>query len=126
MNVAITQLAEVRSKGVQVLLVGEVPRASFNIPDCLAVQRLAPVACELPVAEALPAILSENQSGVAASAGINYWNPSEKICPDGVCTWISDNRVMFIDAGHLSATYAMSLKESLGVILRSMVSVSTP
>jgi len=126
MNVAITQLAEVRSKGVQVLLVGEVPRASFNIPDCLALRRLAPVACELPVAEALPAILSENQIGVAASAGINYWNPSEKICPDGVCTWISDNRVMFIDAGHLSATYAMSLKESLGVVLGSMVSARTP
>ena len=126
MRPAVSQLSGVHALGIPVLLIGDIPRATFNIPDCLAMRRTNPSACEISVADALPRSLVLNQQQVAASAGIDYWNPAESICPAGVCTWVRENQVMFIDPGHLSASVAASLKGSIGAVIRIMLSRVTP
>jgi peptidoglycan/LPS O-acetylase OafA/YrhL len=120
-SVAVSQMSGIHSSGIRVLLIGEIPRARFNIPDCLALHRTDLSACEIPIAGALPGSLVLNQQQAAASAGISYWNPAELICPAGVCTWVWDNQVMFIDPGHLSASMAASLKNSVGAVIRSVL-----
>lgn len=125
-GVAVAQLSEAHAAGIPVLLIGEVPRAKFNIPDCLSLHRTNLGACESPASEVLPESLVFNQQQAAAAAGVNYWNPVQSICPNGVCTWTQGGAIMYIDNNHLSATFAATLGTPLGKVLNRILSTPSP
>ena len=126
MGLAIEQLAQATSRATQVLLLGDVPRARFNIPDCIALHRFDTSACAMPVGETLPESYINNLEEVAASAGVSAWNPSKYICPDGVCTWVEGGTIMYMDNNHLSATFAATLGTPLGKVLSEILSRPSP
>jgi peptidoglycan/LPS O-acetylase OafA/YrhL len=126
MGLAIEQLAQATSNATRVLLLGDVPRARFDIPDCIALHRFDASSCAMPVGETLPASYIANLEEVASSAGVSAWNPSKYICPEGVCTWIQGGTIMYIDNNHLSATFAATLGTPLGKVLSEIFSRPSP
>jgi hypothetical protein len=125
-GVAVAQLSGIHAAGIAVLLMGHLPRAASNIPDCLSLHRTNLGACEIPTSEVLPENLVLNQQQAATSAGVDYWNPAELICPDGVCTWIQGNTIMYIDSNHLSGAFSAALSTPLGKVLNEILSRPSP
>ena len=126
MPTAISILAQVRSQATRVLLIGDVPRAAVSVPDCMAVHRFGPEECARPIAEAISESFRLNQEEVAAASGIDLWDPSGLICPDGTCAWLKDDVIMYRDSHHLSAKFAASLKAPLGRVLSQILLDSSP
>ena len=126
MSGAVETLVQARSHAGRVVLLSDVPRARFDIPDCIALHRFDTSACTVPIGDTLPARYIANLEEVAAAAGVSSWDPSEYICPDGLCTWLQGSTIMYTDNHHLSATFAATLGTPLGKVLDEILSPPSP
>ncbi len=101
----------------RVLVLGDAPRSSVDVPNCLRHHRTYVPACEEPRSTALsPAHdLAEQTTAQAAGAAFASLNPV--ICPGDPCPVIDGHVLMWRNESHLTATYARRLGPDLVPII---------
>jgi peptidoglycan/LPS O-acetylase OafA/YrhL len=114
-NKVVKSLAEASPKIVMILR--DTPSADFDIPSCLS-RRLwrpffIPSSCQFSVPASK--IYQLQVSAAARFDNVITADLSLNICPKGVCPGIRDNIVMYRDADHLTASYARTLEDALGL-----------
>jgi peptidoglycan/LPS O-acetylase OafA/YrhL len=103
-------LEQVGARSQSVLLLGDVPRANFSVPDCLGIHRLDPSACARPLDLATPPALVTAESQAAKLAKVDFIEPGPVLCPNDLCTWLIGDRIGWVDEHHISVSAALSLR----------------
>ncbi len=101
----------------RVVVIRDLPRATFRPPDCLLAHPEDLPACDFKG-------FRKNPPGFDLAAAeqvpeVRLVDPSEVVCPAGECNSARDGMVIYRDATHLSATYAETLAGWLGEQLDS-------
>jgi hypothetical protein len=90
------------------VLLSDVPRPGFSVPDCLGVRRWDPAACAMPVADVAPEPLRAAEAEAAARpAGMRRSTPPGWLCEGGTCSWIIGTRVGWIDDHRITSSAAI-------------------
>ncbi len=103
----VATLDALEGMGLRVLVIGPSPSLPFRAPECLL--RRDAASCGLS-REALErqraAVWNPLRQAVAGRARVHLVDPTTLLCDSGGCPAIRDGVVLYIDAGHLSATAA--------------------
>jgi hypothetical protein len=91
-------------------VVVDTPSAGRDIPACLSSHKADVRECAIPRAAALTGGLGTVEQAAVAVTGAFLIDLTASICPgSGACPVVVDNRIVFRDAEHLTATFARSL-----------------
>lgn len=117
-------LQQLRSAGINTVLIGDTPRPGFDVPQCLAraewqgrdPQRACVFQRNARAAEDI-AIAAAEQRAVQQTGHGSWVDPGLAICPENECKVFSNGVVHYSDNNHLSATYARQLAPALQALL---------
>jgi hypothetical protein len=110
-------VAELRSTGAVVLVLGPVPDPHGNVPTCLSDHLDSASACS-PVRA-----VGMNEAGIAAemeatvAGGGQYATLTDLFCTPTVCPVVVGNQLVFRDDNHLSIDYAQFLAPALAALV---------
>lgn len=107
-------IGTLRSLNREVIVIGAVPEMEYDVPSCIARQRMSffPAGCNLDSKVAAQRMLPANKE---ISEVARLWNahlviPSKILCYGGVCSAEGDSgEILYYDHNHLSATGARYL-----------------
>ncbi|MFJ4173871.1 acyltransferase family protein [Microbacterium sp. NPDC089696] len=104
--------------GIPVIALGGVPyNGEVRSPDCLLVNARDPLACAVPVDEALPADPYLAAAAAAADPGIRAFDAHAYFCDQEVCPASIGGVAVFYDADHLNLDYVRRFAPMLGALL---------
>ncbi len=109
-------VADLRSTGARVLVLGPVPDPRTDVPVCLSGSLDDAMACAPRRADGL------NPDGIAAEGqatgdgGGQYADVSDWFCTPAVCPVVIGGDLVFRDDNHLTFSYAQALAPALGVV----------
>jgi hypothetical protein len=96
-----------------VISISDIPVSMYDPPACLAGHRSSILACSTPLTRAISLAWLSLESHIAAEENIEWVDPTTWICSSDPCSPIVGNNLIYIDAGHLSATFALTLEPPL-------------
>ncbi len=108
-----TTLASLKQASKKVVYLADVPQAFMDIPDCLDAFPESISQCATPSSIAFNTGWTDAERQVAVDSGIIFVDPTRWICTTEPCSPISGNMIIYIDAGHMTATFARSLEPKL-------------
>lgn len=103
------RVKELLDEGIDVISVRDTPRFRSSVPDCVAENRDDQDACGAPrhevheLADPTPFVASES------GARVFHLDFSDQLCPDGECSPVIGNVLVYFDDNHLSKSYATTL-----------------
>jgi peptidoglycan/LPS O-acetylase OafA/YrhL len=109
-------VAQLRSTGAAVLVLGPVPDPHSTVPTCLSAHLDDATAC------AQPRSVAVNDSGIAAekaatvAGGGRYADLTDLFCTADRCPMIVGNNLLFRDDNHVTIEYAQALEPVLGAL----------
>ena len=109
-------LPQLASTGSQIIAVRDLPRMPMDPPACTREKGVDDPDCAPPLAEPL----TEERPDAALLADDPRIIPLEVndlVCPDGTCTPVIGNVVVYLDDDHLTGTYAASMQDAVGARL---------
>lgn len=106
-------LAKLKLAGSRVVLLSDTPLSIYDVPECLSKHPSSILACSTPIDKALSLGWLAREADVAANSEVEWINPTLWVCPSDPCSPISKNILIYIDGGHLSATFAHTLEAPL-------------
>jgi peptidoglycan/LPS O-acetylase OafA/YrhL len=109
-------VAQLRSTGAAVLVLGPVPDPHSTVPTCLSAHLDDATAC------AQPRSVAVNDSGIAAekaataAGGGRYADLTDLFCTADRCPMIVGNNLLFRDDNHITIEYTQALEPVLGAL----------
>ena len=97
----------------RVIYLADVPQSFMSVPDCLDAFPESILQCATPTTLAFDSDWTDKERQVATDAGVIFVDPTRWICITEPCSPIAGNKVIYIDAGHMTATFARSLEPKL-------------
>jgi hypothetical protein len=110
-------VAELRSTGATVLVLGPVPNPRMNIPTCLSGHLDSAAACGLPRAGALDDAGVAAEAAATAAGGGQYADVSAFFCTADRCPVVVGDRLVFRDDNHITVQYARWLSPVVGALV---------
>ncbi|MCV6983876.1 acyltransferase family protein [Mycolicibacterium pulveris] len=110
-------VAQLRSTGAQVLVLGPIPDPRTHVPICLSDHLDDATACAPSRSSAV------NEPGVAAEAaatelgGGHYVDLTDLFCTDHHCPVIVGNTLVYVDQGHLTPQHSRALAPVIGQLV---------
>lgn len=105
----VTSLRDLDERVGRLVYFVDVPRPGFDLPECLAMTRRS---CDFTLAEGRRAPVWEPEA--LAASGIQFFDFSSELCPDGLCRARLNGAITFRDPSHFTATFAATLAPALG------------
>jgi len=93
--------------------IADTPLSNYVPPICLASHLNSIKACSTPYNLAVSTQWLGLENQVATDENISWIDPTPWICTTDPCSPIKDNLLIYVDGGHLTATFARSLEPSL-------------
>jgi hypothetical protein len=85
--------------------------------DCLSAHLDNALACASPRAAAVPWGRLAEDRAAAAAAGAAFVDPTPWVCPTEPCPVTIGSLLVYLDAGHMTATFSTALAPYLGAVL---------
>ena len=101
----------------RVLVLGDTPRSSLDVPTCLRRHLTWIPACEVAQSIALSPAHDLAEQGTAQAAGVAFASLNSVICPGDPCPVIDGHVLMWRNETHLTATYARRLGPDLAAVI---------
>ncbi len=101
-----------KQAGLKTMVIRDTPYPAASVPDCVAAHAADTSACEATVKQwhwLDPLADAARTSGTA-----DVLDPTDWICPDGICRPVIGGVITYFDGSHLTATYAKSLAPLMG------------
>ena len=117
-------IAQLKSASKNVILMVDVPLSIYDPKVCLSQNPKSTLACATPVGKAtdLPWQVEENR--IATINKVNIIDPSYWVCPTNPCPVVIDNTLVYLDAGHLTATFSTILAPELNTAVLKIIKPS--
>ena len=111
-------LAKLKAASPRVVMLGDTPAFSVDAPDCLLLHLTSIAACATPFIQATAPAWHLVESSVASQMKVQLIDPTLWICQTDPCSVVQGNYLVFVDAGHLSETFATYLAPQLRASLK--------
>ena len=118
-------LEAIRKSAGKVVFLADIPRPVVNVPDCLAQNQNNVGPCNIPYAESgvesagrLAEIAGANAAGVAVI------DPTPWFCTGTTCPVIVSDTIVYMDASHITAAYALFREPQLAAAINAAVTGS--
>ena len=102
-------LTEFREADIPVLLLRDTPSPGKNVSSCVARSRwrgTPETECDTPRPDAIDPIVSQLESDLAGSLGVQFGDLSGAFCSDQVCPSMQSGLLVYRDANHMTAAFA--------------------
>jgi hypothetical protein len=99
--------------GKKVVYLSDIPTAIVDVNSCLVKHPKSILACSNPVPMAISTDWLEEEHQVAAKESITWIDPTLWVCSTNPCSPIVGNILKYVDPGHMTATFAISLEKPL-------------
>jgi len=96
-----------------VVYLADTPVSSVDSPTCLRAHRSSIAACATPYAKAVSAKWLAEEQHVATTEGVIWIDPTPWICSTEPCSPLSGKYIIYVDSGHLAASFARTLEKPL-------------
>ena len=106
-------LTKLISASRKVVYIGDIPTSIFDVPKCLAVNIKNYASCGTSYINATDDAWTSLEEKAAKTAGAKFVDPTLWICKSDPCSPLDGNKEIYIDGGHLSATFAVTLERPL-------------
>ncbi|MDO5739149.1 MAG: acyltransferase family protein [Ornithinimicrobium sp.] len=113
-----------RAAGIMPVLIRDVPRPDFDVPECLLAHPDKASACAFDRAEGLQRAGTGQGELESMRPGLPMIDLTEAICPGARCSPVLGDVVVWRDTNHLSATYIRSLTDLVDEALTPWVELS--
>ena len=97
----------------QVVYISDTPISSVDSPTCLKAHKNSISACATPFSKAVSLSWLAEEAHVASTAGVTYIDPTSWICTTDPCSPLAGKYVIYVDSGHLTASFAWTLEKPL-------------
>lgn len=93
----------------RVVLVSDIPISNFDPKVCLSKHPKSTLACATPVGDAISTSWENEEVKVAQAANVQIIDPAFWICPTSPCPVTIGSILIYLDAGHLTATFSEAI-----------------
>jgi peptidoglycan/LPS O-acetylase OafA/YrhL len=107
-------IEKIKTTAQHVIFLQDTPASVFDPPVCLATHLSSSNACATPVDKAISSSWQSEESSLASSESIGIIDPSYWICPTAPCPTFIGNLLIYLDPGHLTATFSAALARRIG------------
>jgi hypothetical protein len=107
--------------GTQVVVIRDTPHAPFNVAECVSANTQQLTKCTFERTFALDGIGVDQEQAVAGLAGVHLVDLNDAICPTDMCVPVIGGVLIYRDADHLTANYALSLAPRLLTVVEPIV-----
>ena len=105
----------------RVAILVDTPYAGRDVPACLSQHSSSVEACAIPRSVAFSDHLGALESMAAKAAGAARIDLTKRICVGDPCSVVVNDRIVFRDIGHLTATFSRSLAPALDAALATVL-----
>jgi peptidoglycan/LPS O-acetylase OafA/YrhL len=105
----------------RVAILVDTPYAGRDVPACLSEHTTRVEACAIPHAIAYTDHLGGLETTAAKAAGAARINLTKRICIGDPCPVVVNDRIVYRDIGHLTATFARSLAPALDAAIEAIL-----
>jgi peptidoglycan/LPS O-acetylase OafA/YrhL len=105
----------------RVAILVDTPYAGRDVPACLSQHPSSVEACAIPRSVAFTDHLGGIESIAAKAAGAARIDLTKRICIGDPCSVVVNDRIVFRDIGHLTATFSRSLAPALDAALATIL-----
>ena len=106
----------------RVAILVDTPYGGRDIPACLSEHPTRVEACAIPRSLAFTDHLGSLETLAAKAAGAARIDLTKRICIGDPCPVVVNDRIVYRDIGHLTATFARSLAPALDLALAKVLS----
>jgi peptidoglycan/LPS O-acetylase OafA/YrhL len=104
-----------------IIYIGDAPQSLVDPPVCLSAHPRNALECATPLAQAIQSDWIAQETALTIQEKISFIDPGLWICPTSPCPVILGNLLIYMDGGHLTATFSAALAGRL----RTAISVAT-
>jgi hypothetical protein len=110
---------QLKTASTRIIYISDTPISDFDVPTCLMANQQSIKACSTPYSRSVSQSWLAEEEHVAQLENITWINPTDWICTTDPCSPLSGKYVIFVDKGHLTATFAATLERPLWKTLTS-------
>ena len=114
-------LKSIVASSTNTIYLGDYPISTTDVPICLQNNKSDYGKCATPANRAIDTDWLITESGVAKENGAQFVDPQSWICKSDPCSPIDGKRLIYLDAGHLTATFAVTLEPPLWRTISSSI-----
>lgn len=96
-----------------VIYIGDAPQSMVDPPVCLSAHPKNALDCATPLAKAISRDWIAQETAMTIQEGIAFIDPGLWICPTSPCPVVLGNLLIYVDGGHLTATFSAALATHL-------------
>ena len=120
----IVTMTALAPSGAKLVLLGDTPQPSSDVPQCLTKNLDDPAECDVSATLGLnPPVTAMERDAVQSVRNVAYINLNAFICDSIVCPAMRDGIVRYQDSNHLSVIFAASLAPQLSDALTAALGV---
>lgn len=111
-----------------IIYIADLPQSLVDPPVCLSAHPKNALQCATPVAKAIQNDWISQETAMTIEEGISFIDPGLWICPTSPCPVILGNLLIYMDSGHLTATFSAALASKLqkAISLATGIPLPTP
>lgn len=106
-------LDDLKKASKLVVYLADTPVSAVDSPTCLRAHRNSIAACATPYAKAVSTKWLAEEQHVATTEGVMWIDPTPWICSTEPCSPLSGKYIIYVDSGHLTASFARTLEKPL-------------
>lgn len=99
------------------ILISDIPITGDDPIGCLKAHLKSSIRCTFPVNKAIDDGWLETERQVSSDSGTPLIEPQLWVCPTDPCPVIIGNNLLYLDSGHMTATFSKTLANKLGVAI---------
>ena len=112
-----SMLRKLGAPPTRVVLIGDTPQMAGDPAVCLSANLDNALACARPRAEAVDWQRLAADRQAAEAAGATFIDPTPWVCPTEPCPVVIGDYLVYLDGGHINATFSTALAPYLGAAL---------
>jgi peptidoglycan/LPS O-acetylase OafA/YrhL len=112
-----SMLRKLSGSATHVVLIGDTPQMATDPADCLSAHPDDARACARPRSDAVDWQRLAADRQATAATGATFIDPTPWTCPTEPCPVVIDSLLVYLDAGHMTATFSSALAPYLGAAL---------
>lgn len=114
-------LTQLKTASSHVIMIMDTPLSIYDPKICLSENPKSTLACATPVDKAISSSWQIEEGKVAKVNQIGLIDPSLWVCPSAPCPVVIGDVLVYLDAGHLTATYSSTLATVLGESIKTFL-----
>lgn len=106
-------LADLKAATPDLVYLADTPISQFNVPQCLSKYPRSLVKCATPYSKAISESWINEEEKIALGSGATFVDPTSWICQSDPCSPVQGRNIIYVDGGHLTATFSKTLERPL-------------